>query len=380
MLRILVLIFTSYCLQAEEPINTAEDLLGCSISEDTQFISLSGMTNKSYLFNLDENKYVIRIPGEGTNRFIDRSFEQLNSKEAYLMGLSPTYPIAFNSFTGSQLTEYVADFENFQFENFYQDDLIAEIAQLLLKIHTSSLPFKNYISLFDRMDQLELYLLDKKISLPREYLSIRSVLKDLISLDCFEQLPSHGDPVPSNIIKLDDKLMLFDWEYSGLNDPAYDLAFLSTVMNYSQQQEERLLHYYKMGPISILREKIIYFKPIIESWLGLWGTLQTVSCKDSQKDFFNTFSAVRFKRAEKILYSEEYAKAIKLLTSLHNKDDRWFFSFPIDSEVPLLASFPRLSEEIGLSQIEFGLWICPYCGILNPMTNSYCICPNCPLK
>lgn len=379
MLRFLILIIAS-CLHAEEPINAAKNLLCSSIPEDTQFISLSGMTNKSYLFNFDEKRYVIRIPGEGTDRFIDRSVEQVNSKEVFLLGFSPTYPIAFNSATGTQLTLFVEEFRSFEFENFYQDNLIEQIAQLLKKIHTSPLLFKNSVSLFERMDQLELYLLEKEIFLPMEYFSLRMALQNQEHLDCFEKLPSHGDPVPSNIIKLDGKLMLFDWEYSGLNDPAYDLAFLSTVMNYSHEQDESLLHYYKVEPMSILMEKIIYFKPIIETWLGLWGLLQTVSCNDSQKDFFNTFSAVRFNRANKILHSEGYTKAIKLLISLHNKDGRLFRAFPIDPEVPLLAPFPRLSETIGLSQIEFGLWVCPYCGILNQMINTYCICPNCPLK
>jgi thiamine kinase-like enzyme len=375
-----ILFFFVCFLHAEDPLDAARELLCSSLPEDTQFTSLSGLTNKNYLFTAEGKKYVIRLPGEGTERFIDRSAECVNSKEAYFQGFSPTHAIFFDPATGRQLTPFIDGFKGYEFEGFYQDDLVEQIAHLLSQIHTSSLAFKNHIDFFERMDRLGLYLQEQAISLPPEYLSLRVALQEHLHLDCFEPVPSHGDPVPSNFALLDGKLMLFDWEYSGLIDPACDLAFLSSVMSYSKEQEEDLLRYYGATPMSLLREKLIYFKPIVESWLGLWGILQTVCCNESQKEFFKTFSIVRFKRAERVLHSEEYGRAIELLTPFHKKDGRLFRTFPIDPQVPLLAVFPRLSDRVGLTQIEFGLWICPYCGILNPMAKRGCVCPSCPLK
>lgn len=367
-------------LYAEDPLNAVKALFCPSLPEDTQFTPLPGLTNKSYLFAVDEKSYVIRLPGRGTQWFIDRSAEHTNNEQAYFHGFSPTNVVSFDPATGRQVTLFVSGFKGFKFEEFYHDDLIEKVAQLLREIHTSSLVFTNSIDLFDRMDQLGLHLQEQGIALPPEYQALRAALQKWVHFDCFEALPSHGDPVPSNFILLDKKLMLFDWEYSGLNDPGCDLAFLSTVMNYSKDQEEALLFHYGSTPISLLKEKIIYFKPIIESWLGLWGILQTASCSESQKDFFEMFSTVRFKRAEKVLHSEEHARAVALLSSLHRRDGKMFLAFPIDPRWPLLASFPQLSDQVGLTQIEFGLWICPYCGILNPMTKRCCMCPSCPLK
>ncbi len=376
-----ILIFFTYFLYAEETSSgSIKELFYSSLLQDMQFTPLSGLTNKNYLLTNEGKKYVIRFPGEGTERFIDRNIEQVNSKKAYFHEFNPTYAILFDSVTGRQLTPFIEKCKSYEFEEFYDDDLVKQAANLLHRIHTSSLAFENYIDLFKRMDHLESYLQEQTISLPSEYFSLRIALQKHAHLDCFEAFPSHGDPVPSNFTLLNGKLMLFDWEYSGLADPAYDLAFLSTIMNYSKEQEKNLSHHYGVGFISLMSEKIIYFKPIIESWLGLWGLLQTISCSESQKDFFKTFSFIRFKRAEKVLYSKEYKKAIELLTSFHKKDGKLFRAFPLDPKIPLITSFPKLSEQIGLTQIEFGLWICPYCGILNPIAKWYCICPSCPLK
>lgn len=35
----------------------------------------SGMTNRSYSFCMDDKRYIIRIPGEGTDRLINRAQE-----------------------------------------------------------------------------------------------------------------------------------------------------------------------------------------------------------------------------------------------------------------------------------------------------------------
>lgn len=371
------LCFISF-LHAEDVLTIARDMVGSDLSENTEFTFLAGLTNKSYLFDVEGKKYVIRIPGQGTEKFIDREAEQINSKQAYFYGFSPINFISFDPLTGRQLTPFVEQIKEYAFEEFYRDDLVEEIAHLLHQVHNSSLPFKNRIDFFQRMERLGLYLQEQGIILPTQYLLLKATLQEKAHLDCFEAVPSHGDPVPSNFVLVKGKLLLFDWEYSGLADPASDLAFLSTVMNYSKEQEENLLCSY--GATPILKEKIIYFKPIVEVWLGLWGILQTGFCNESQKEFFKTFSVVRFKRAEGILHSEEYTKAIELLSSFHQKDGRLFRIFRIDPNIPLLAHFPKLSDQLGLSQIEFGLWICPYCGILNPIEKRGCVCPNCPLK
>lgn len=377
-----VLIFFTYLLHAEEtPSDFIKNLFHSPLlQEDVQFTPLSGLTNKNYLFIDEGKKYVIRFPGKGTENFIDRNIEQVNSKQAYFHKFNPTYTILFDPATGRQLTPFIEECKSYEFEEFYGNDLLKQTANLLHKIHTSSLVFKNHIDLFTRMDCLEFYLQEQTISIPSEYFSLKTALQKHAHLDCFEAFPSHGDPVPSNFTLLNGKLMLFDWEYSGLADPAYDLAFLCTVMNYSKEQKKNLLHYYGVGCISLINEKVIYFKPIIESWLGLWGLLQTISCNESQKDFFRTFSSARFKRAERVLGSKEYKRAIELLIFFHKKDGKLFRAFPLDPKISLITSFPKLSEQVGLTQIEFGLWICPYCGILNPIAKRCCICPNCPLK
>jgi thiamine kinase-like enzyme len=40
-------------------------------------------------------------------------------------------------------------------------------------------------------------------------------------------VPIHGDPVPENFLEVGGGMKLIDWEYAGMGDPAWDLAYLA---------------------------------------------------------------------------------------------------------------------------------------------------------
>ena len=59
-----------------DAIETAASALQCSIDEIVNITILKkGMTNRSFLFDCRDKKYIMRIPGEGTDRLIDRKRE-----------------------------------------------------------------------------------------------------------------------------------------------------------------------------------------------------------------------------------------------------------------------------------------------------------------
>ena len=48
----------------------------------------SGMTNRSYSFCMDDKRYIIRIPGEGTDRLINRKQEHAVYNAISSLGIS----------------------------------------------------------------------------------------------------------------------------------------------------------------------------------------------------------------------------------------------------------------------------------------------------
>ena len=124
---------------------------------------------------------------------------------------------------------------------------LKEVALILKKIHNSQIIFPNVFDSFKEMKRYE-ELINKEegkfydgyFELKKEVFKLKEILKsfDIKLVSC------HNDTVPENFLKKGDNLFLIDWEYSGLNDPIWDLAAFSIESDLSVNEEKELLDYY----------------------------------------------------------------------------------------------------------------------------------------
>lgn len=397
---LLFLLFSPLWAAEHDAISALQIYLNRPLTPSMSVKKLSGMTNENYLISENKNnQYVVRIPGFAISSFIDRDSEYQNSQKAFQYHFNPSQLLYSDPQKGVQISKYIESFESFKFEDLYCPEVIENIASLLHDIHTSEMIFTNEVKTIDRIESLTRVLFDHTIKVPEipiDYFTAKSdidKLQPLLSSTVFEKVPSHGDPVPGNFMLLDGHLMLFDWEYSGLNDPAWDLAFFVSVMDYPYEVEKKLVTLYKGEYSQILHAKLIFFKPFVEFWLGLWGLFQTGARTDkSEKDFFSYFAITRFRKSQKYLRSDVMKKSLEMiqqstLCNFYDKNGRsLFIKIPIKfsfKECPPLVDFPILLDENGLffaAMIGFDHWICPYCGILNPSQIATCVGINCPNK
>lgn len=193
---------------------------------------LAGETNKNLLLSIHDHKYVLRIPRQTTNAFINRENEALNSKIAEALELAPlTLWREIDTkqrVTGLSLTRYVehstlvekSDFENPQF--------LKRIANALITLQSSKAPFKGLLDKLKISHDLTQYLnlCDNKNKTLLKYAYKKSIkLLEEIKYDR-PAVPSHGDLIKKNMLMTDDKIWLIDWEYSAMSSPFWDIAIL----------------------------------------------------------------------------------------------------------------------------------------------------------
>lgn len=68
----------------------------------------SGMTNRSYSFCVDDKRYIIRIPGEGTDRLINRKQEHAVYNAISSLGISEDV-YYFDPKSGIKIAAYLTD-------------------------------------------------------------------------------------------------------------------------------------------------------------------------------------------------------------------------------------------------------------------------------
>ena len=258
---------------------------------------LGGMTNRNYLIFSKNNKYVFRKSVEGTSEIISRSNEINNCKKIKELGIDANL-LVFNEKTGVKITKYI---ENAQTLNpdtviFY----LEEVAKTLRKLHTSKIEFNNIFNPFEEMKKYE--ELSQKLNgkFYKDYEEVKKVvfsLKEKMEKLDIQLVSCHNDTVPENFVKSGNKLYLIDWEYSGLNDPMWDLAAISIESKLSKENEEKLLSYY-FGREATKEEKLrIHINKIYQDFLwSIWTVL-----KEAKGVTFGSYGIDRFNNVKQRL-------------------------------------------------------------------------------
>lgn len=207
----------------------------------------NGMTNRSFLFECKQKKYIMRIPGEGTDKLINRT-EEMEVYQA-INGLGICDNIVYmNPNNGYKITEYL---EGARCCDPLDVNDLKKCMKKLRAFHEMGLEVEHSFDIFQLIDFYET-LWDGQPSVYRDYLTTKTnvlSLKSYIERQLVEKVLTHIDAVPDNFLITQDEngqeeIYLIDWEYAGMQDPHVDIAMFCIYSLYNKKQVDRLISIY----------------------------------------------------------------------------------------------------------------------------------------
>ena len=227
-----------------DAIDIIADSLGVGRNEIVDIEVLKkGMTNRSFLFYCRNKKYIMRIPGEGTDQLINRK-EEASVYEAIKDKNICDDIVYINPENGYKITEYLEG------ARVCDADDVNDLKICMTKLrefHAMGLKVEHN---FDIFGQIEFYetLWNGTTSIYRDYKNTKEnilKLKDFIDQQDKECVLTHIDAVPDNFLFTQaGDVRLIDWEYAGMQDPHVDIAMFCIYSLYSKQQVDRLIDIY----------------------------------------------------------------------------------------------------------------------------------------
>lgn len=201
-----------------------------------------GMTNRSFLFNCKGNRYIMRIPGEGTDMLINRREEA----EVYRLinGTGICDDIAYiEPSNGYKITKFLDGARVCDPTD--RDDLV-KCMKKLKEFHDMKLSVGHRFDIFEKIDFYEsLWKHDKSIY--KDYEKTKKgvlLLKEFIDSQPKAECLTHIDAVPDNFLFTGDEVRLIDWEYAAMQDPHVDIAMFCIYALYDRDQVEQLIDIY----------------------------------------------------------------------------------------------------------------------------------------
>ena len=271
----------------------------CDEEDIINFRNVSkGLTNKSFVFEINGIEYIYRHPGDGTESIVNRKNEKKSLVLAKQFGIDPTY-IYLDVNEGWKISQFIADFREPDYNSFNDSKLIIKT---LRKLHNLPITVDYGLDPIKDSIEIEKLLKQKDPNCFKPYQQLKENILKLYSLtenDGIEKCFCHGDTYQPNwMILPDNSVILIDWEYSGVSDPGIDIGYYIVDGQYDFQQAEQFIKEYLQQDYNpTTRLHYLCYISIIAYYWFVWA-LYRESCGASMPD------ALQCWLNEAIIYSD----------------------------------------------------------------------------
>jgi thiamine kinase-like enzyme len=181
------------------------------------------------------------------------------------------------------------------------------------QLHDRAPAFEERFDLFQHMDNYQALLKKLGTALPEDYdqfVSEAEVVRSALAAHPVPQKSCHCDPLCENFLDTGDRMWIVDWEYSGTNDPMWDLGDLSVEAGLSAEQEKALLETYFGGPARAADHgRLIIYKAMCDLLWTLWGLIQHANGNPAEN--FHAYALNRFERCKAVMRSPDFQSHIE---------------------------------------------------------------------
>jgi thiamine kinase-like enzyme len=218
-----------------------------------------GMTNHSFTFIYGGTKYIMRIPGEGTDKMINREQEYKVYEIVSKLNLCDDVE-HIDPDTGYKVTRLL---ETARVCDPLDISDVKSCMKKLKEFHGMKLSVDHTFDIFERIEYYESLWLTPESCFSDYKETKNNVMSLKKHIDSIEKdwVLTHIDAVPDNFLfeetDAGQRIRLIDWEYSGMQDPHVDIAMFAVYAMYDSEQIETLIDcYFDSGCIGATRKKI----------------------------------------------------------------------------------------------------------------------------
>ncbi|MDH3740183.1 MAG: phosphotransferase family protein [Hyphomicrobiales bacterium] len=266
---------------------------------------LGGLTNR--VFRL--GNMCLRIAGKGTEEYIDRANEAVAAREAARAGVSPEVVHA-DAASGLMVTRYIDGAVTMTPESFAgRAGAPGRAGEAFRRLHVSGAEFPFRFDLFAMIDDYLGILSGKDVALPDGYHDVvaeAETVRAALGRHPAALSPCHCDPLCENFLDTGARMWIVDWEYSGMNDPMWDLGDLSVEGSFNAAQDAEMLQaYFGRDPSPAEEGRVVIYKAMCDLLWTLWGLIQLAN--DNPAEDFRAYADGRFARCKALMAEPAFA-------------------------------------------------------------------------
>jgi thiamine kinase-like enzyme len=234
-----------------------------------------GLTNTNFRVVVDDVPYFVRVPGESTELLaVDRKNEYFNAKAAAEAGVGPKVLYYLPEFQ-VMILEFLVG-RTMSNHALGESGMPSRIAQVIQRLHAGP----RFLTDFNMFRLTEFYLAicsERSIRIPDGYsgrLSTFGRIEQALQAKPLSTVPCHNDLLAENYMEVGGSLRLIDYEYSGNNDPCFELGNTCQELQYDDARiaEVCTAYFGAASPDKFARMKLNMVMSDV-GW-ALWAAIQ----------------------------------------------------------------------------------------------------------
>ena len=258
---------------------------------------------------------MLRLAGAGTSDYIDRAAEEHNARAAAAAGINAEV-IHFDAGDGLMVTRFIEGVSMNDGDGFRRDPgAPGRVARALGRVHRLGRAFRSRFDVFAAMDGYLGLLRERRTPLPEDYSEAGRgvrVVRRALEVSPAPLVPCHNDPWPGNLLDAGGRIYLIDWEYSGMNDPMWDLADLSVEARFGPGQDRAMMEAYRGGAVSAASySRLEAYKAMSDLHWSLWGFVQHT--KGNRTEDFWSYGLERLGRAKARMGGPDFGRHLSIV-------------------------------------------------------------------
>jgi thiamine kinase-like enzyme len=273
---------------------------------------LGGLTNRNYRIACPAGRVVLRLAGEGTSEYIDRAVEEHNARVAAEAGVNAEV-LFFDTSDGTMLCRYIDDSLTMDVQRFKDHAAVARAARAFRKLHQCGHAFESRFELFEQIDNYLGMVRKLSAAIPEGYEEVKGqaeAVRTALGAHDLPSAPCHCDPLAENFLDTGKRMVIIDFEYSGNNDPMWDLGDLSVEAEFDDEQDRVMMSAYFDGdPPEFDLGRVVLYKAMCDLLWTLWGVVQHANGNPAE-DFW-AYAVNRLERCKRLMSTDEFPRHIE---------------------------------------------------------------------
>lgn len=276
---------------------------------------VGGISNSNWRVAVegDQQRYFLKIPGAGTEMFVDRLAANEAARLAHELGLGPEV-VYFDPSDGLEVAELLEGYVACTNAEFQKREIQLAAVDCYRRFHAGD-GLGLTKTIFDMIDEHVEQVQELGGSRPEDWPWLTRLYDNAraaFMASGLDMAPCFNDPMPGNfLIKPGEPMKLVDYEFASMNERSYELGVWLGEMFFTEDVAAELIEAYagELRPDFLAR--VIVMRALADIKWATWAMVQE---QISRLDFdFHKYGAWKYMRARAVMHDPRWERWLRTI-------------------------------------------------------------------